>query len=150
MTRMSDTVNHQSSDFLDEFILIEDEPVRKGEEGTEVNARLEQLRAAVVLTREAVRAASITALELATESAHFMGVVSRGGELVNPFKHIEAPVWEEEDVPQEMLDAAYAYCEELTRREAGNFYHSFKYLPDEQRRAICAYYAFCRLSLIHI
>ena len=77
MTRMSDTVNHQSSDFLDEFILIEDEPVRKGEEGTEVNARLEQLRAAVVLTREAVRAASITALELATESAHLMGVVSR-------------------------------------------------------------------------
>ena len=144
LTRMSDTVNRHSSELLDEFILIEDEPVRKGEEGTAVNARLEQLRAAVVLTREAVRAASITALELATESAHFMGVVSRGGELVNPFKHIEAPVWEEEDVPQEMLDAAYAYCEELTRREAGNFYHSFKYLPDEQRKAICAYYAFCR------
>ena len=51
MTRMSDTVNHQPSDFLDEFILIEDEPVRKGEEGTEVNPRLEQLRAAVVLTQ---------------------------------------------------------------------------------------------------
>lgn len=144
MTRMSDTVNRHSSEFLDEFILIEDEPVRKGEEGTTVNPRLEQLRTAVVLTREAVRAASITALELATESAHFMGVVGRGGELVNPFEHIQAPVWEEENVPQEMLDAAYAYCEELTRREAGNFYHSFKYLPEEQRRAICAYYAFCR------
>ena len=141
---MPDTVNRHSSEFLDEFILIEDEPVRKGEEGTEVNPRLEQLRAAVVLTREAVRAASITALELATESAHFMGVVSRGGELVNPFEHIGAAVWEEEDVPQNILDAAYAYCEELTRREAGNFYHSFKYLPDEQRKAICAYYAFCR------
>ena len=63
---MSDTVNRHSSELLDEFILIEDEPVRKGEEGTEVNPRLEQLRAAVVLTREAVRAASITALELAT------------------------------------------------------------------------------------
>ena len=144
LTRMPDTVNHQSSEFLDEFILIEDEPARKGEEGTEVNPRLEQLRAAVVLTREAVRAASITALELATESAHFMGVVSRGGELVNPFEHIGAAVWEEEDVPQNILDAAYAYCEELTRREAGNFYHSFKYLPDDQRKAICAYYAFCR------
>jgi len=47
-------------------------------------------------------------------------------------------------VPQKMLDAAYAYCEELTRREAGNFYHSFKYLPEGQRKAICAYYAFCR------
>jgi len=141
---MPDTVNRRSSEFLDEFILIEDEPIRKGEEGTAINPRLEQIRAAVVLTREAVRAASITALELATESAHFMGVVSRGGELVNPFEHIQAAVWEEDDVPQKMLDAAYAYCVELTRREAGNFYHSFKYLPENERRAICAYYAFCR------
>ena len=141
---MSDTVNHRSSEFLDEFILIEDEPIRKGEEGTAINPRLEQIRTAVVLTREAVRAASITALELATESAHFMGGVSRGGELVNPFEHIQAAVWEEDDVPQKMLDAAYAYCVELTRREAGNFYHSFKYLPEDERKAICAYYAFCR------
>ena len=43
-----------------------------------------------------------------------------------------------------IVETAYDYCEELTRREAGNFYHSFKYLPDLQRRAICAYYAFCR------
>ena len=144
LTRMPDTVNRRSTEFLDEFILIEDEPIRKGEEGTAINPRLEQIRAAVVLTREAVRAASITALELATESAHFMGVVSRGGELVNPFEHIQAAVWEEDDVPQKMLDAAYAYCVELTRREAGNFYHSFKYLPENERKAICAYYAFCR------
>ena len=141
---MPENLNRRSEEFLDEFILIEDEPLRKGEEGTEVNPRLEQVRAAVVLTKEAVRAASITALELATESAHFMGVVSRGGELVNPFEHIQAPVWEEDNVPQKMVDAAYAYCEELTRREAGNFYHSFKYLPEEQRKSICAYYAFCR------
>ena len=141
---MPENLNRRSEEFLDEFILIEDEPLRKGEEGTEVNTRLEQVRAAVVLTKEAVRAASITALELATESAHFMGVVSRGGELVNPFEHIQAPVWEEDNVPQKMVDAAYAYCEELTRREAGNFYHSFKYLPEEQRKSICAYYAFCR------
>ena len=144
LTRMSDTANHRATEFLDEFILVEDEPIRKGEDGTTVNARLEQVRAAVVLTRDAVRAASITALELATESAHFMGVVSHGGELVNPFENIEAAVWEEEKVPQHMLDAAFEYCEELTRREAGNFYHSFKYLPDDQRKAICAYYAFCR------
>lgn len=144
MTRMSENVHRRPADLLEDMILVEDDVIRKGEEGTTVNARLEQLRAAVVLTREAVRAASITALELATESAHFMGVVGRSGELVNPFEHIAAPVWEEEGVSQRMLDAAYAYCEELTRREAGNFYHSFKYLPDEQRKAICAYYAFCR------
>ena len=39
---------------------------------------------------------------------------------------------------------AYTYCEELTRREAGNFYHSFKYLPEDKRQAMCAVYAFCR------
>ncbi len=51
LTRMPDTVNRHSSEFLDEFILIEDEPARKGEEGTEVIPRLEHLRAAVVLRR---------------------------------------------------------------------------------------------------
>jgi len=141
---MTEHVSSRPTDFVDEFILLDEEPVRKGEQGTIVNPRLEQLRAAVVLTREAVRAVSITALELATESAHFMGVVGNKGELVNPFAHIEAPVWEEDDVPQQMLDTAYDYCVELTRREAGNFYHSFKYLPEEQRKSICAYYAFCR------
>ena len=37
LTRMTETVNQRSSEFLDEFILIEDEPVRKGEEGMPVN-----------------------------------------------------------------------------------------------------------------
>ena len=64
--------------------------------------------------------------------------------MINPFENIEAAVWEEEELPQQMLQAAYDYCEELTKREAANFYHSFKYLPVDQRRAICAYYAFCR------
>ena len=44
----------------------------------------------------------------------------------------------------ELHKLAYRYCEELTMREAGNFYHSFKYLPEEQRLAMCAIYAFCR------
>ena len=107
---MSETVNQRSSEFLDEFILIEDEPFERAKR-MPVNSRLEQLRAAVVVTREAVRAANITALELAAESAHFMGVVSTGGELLNPFDNIEAAVWEEEDVPDQMLQAAYDYCE---------------------------------------
>ncbi len=141
---MSSTAHNNPADFVEEFILIEDEPVRKGGEGTVVNPRMEQLRAAVEITGEAVRAVSITALELATESAHFMGVVGRKGELRNPFEHLDAVIWEEPEVPDEMLQAAYAYCEELTRREAGNFYHSFKYLPKEKKLAICAYYAFCR------
>lgn len=105
---------------------------------------IEVVRSAVSMTREAGRAISITALETLREGARFMGVLGSRGELLNPFGHIDAAIWSETDVPEYMIEAAYDYCEELTRVEAGNFYHSFKYLPNEARRAICAYYAFCR------
>ena len=91
---------------------------------------LERVRSAVTITKEAVRVISITALEAVREGALFMGVIGTRGELVNPFRHIDAAIWTEPEVPQQMIDTAYDYCEELTRREAGNFYHSFKYLPD--------------------
>lgn len=106
--------------------------------------RIEVVRSAVSMTREAARAISITALETLREGARFMGVLGARGELLNPFGHIDAAIWSEATVPDYMVETAYDYCEELTRIEAGNFYHSFKYLPDEARRAICAYYAFCR------
>ena len=105
---------------------------------------IERVRSAVNLTKEAARVISITALEAVREGALFMGVIGSRGELVNPFSHIDAAIWSEPDVPERMTETAYDYCEELTRREAGNFYHSFKYLPDLERRAIMAYYAFCR------
>ncbi len=105
---------------------------------------IEVVRSAVSMTREAARAISITALETIREGARFMGVLGARGELLNPFGHIDAAIWSEATVPDYMVETAYDYCEELTRIEAGNFYHSFKYLPDEARRAICAYYAFCR------
>jgi phytoene synthase len=41
---------------------------------------------------------------------------------------------------------SYAYCERLARRQAGNFYHAFCLLPLPQRRAMCALYAFMRVS----
>ncbi len=41
---------------------------------------------------------------------------------------------------------SHAYCERLARREAGNFYHAFRILPGPQRRAMCALYAFLRVS----
>ena len=41
---------------------------------------------------------------------------------------------------------SYAWCERLARREAANFYHAFRLLPAEQRRALCALYAFLRLT----
>lgn len=44
------------------------------------------------------------------------------------------------------LEASYAYCRQLTRRTAGNFYYSFLVLPREKRQAMCALYAFARLT----
>ncbi len=44
------------------------------------------------------------------------------------------------------LAQSYAYCERLARREAGNFYHAFRILPRDQRRAMCAVYAFLRIA----
>jgi phytoene synthase len=41
---------------------------------------------------------------------------------------------------------SYAYCERLARRAAGNFYHAFRLLPGDQRRAMCALYAFMRVT----
>lgn len=42
------------------------------------------------------------------------------------------------------LDAAYAECRAIARREAKNFYYSFVALPTARRNAICAIYAFMR------
>jgi len=106
--------------------------------------QIDIVRAAVDITKEAARAISITALEAVRESALFMGVIGSRGELLDPFKHIDAAIWTEPEVPEHMIETSYEFCEELTRREAGNFYHSFKYLPEEKRRSIMAYYAFCR------
>ncbi|HEY1380972.1 MAG TPA: phytoene/squalene synthase family protein [Gemmataceae bacterium] len=44
------------------------------------------------------------------------------------------------------LQPSYAYCERLARREAGNFFHAFQVLPRPQRRAMCALYAFMRVT----
>lgn len=106
--------------------------------------KIASFRAAVELTSDAVRVVSVTAVDALKASARFMGVTTKEENLANPFDNIDAPVWSEKDIPPFILNTAYDYCEALTIREAANFYHSFKYLPDEQRRAMCAYYAFCR------
>ncbi|MBV1776098.1 presqualene diphosphate synthase HpnD [Burkholderiaceae bacterium DAT-1] len=36
------------------------------------------------------------------------------------------------------------YCEDKAARSGSSFYYSFRFLPDEARRAITALYAFCR------
>jgi phytoene synthase len=42
------------------------------------------------------------------------------------------------------LNAAYAVCRDIARREAKNFYYAFVALPKPKRNAICAIYAFMR------
>lgn len=42
------------------------------------------------------------------------------------------------------LEAAYAACRAIARREAKNFYYAFVALPKPKRNAICAIYAFMR------
>jgi phytoene synthase len=44
------------------------------------------------------------------------------------------------------LAHSYAYCERLARRQAGNFYPAFRVLPRGQRLAMCALYAFLRIT----
>ena len=39
---------------------------------------------------------------------------------------------------------AFAYCRELTKTHAKNFYYAFMFLPKPKREAIYAVYAFCR------
>lgn len=116
---------------------------RTGEVNQSSTTTLDRLRAGVTLARDAVKAVSVTAMEALREGASFIGIVGDKNELVDPFEHLDAPIWSEKP-PAELHKLAYRYCEELTMREAGNFYHSFKYLPDEQRLAMCAIYAFCR------
>jgi len=45
-----------------------------------------------------------------------------------------------------LLDAAYAYCDEVARRQGRTFYRASDLLPVEKRRAVRALYAFCRIT----
>src|SRR5215471_14376762 len=51
-----------------------------------------------------------------------------------------------DEEPRVNTDAqeAYAYCREVTRQHAKNFYYAFLFLPKAQRDAIYTVYAFCR------
>jgi 15-cis-phytoene synthase len=42
------------------------------------------------------------------------------------------------------LNGSYAFCRDIARRRARNFYYSFLLLSKEQRSAMCAIYAFMR------
>jgi len=42
------------------------------------------------------------------------------------------------------LEYAYRECEQITRREAANFYYGIRLLTRSKRQAMCAAYAFAR------
>src|ERR1700742_314777 len=42
------------------------------------------------------------------------------------------------------VEHAYRECEQITRREAANFYYGIRLLPRFKRQAMCAVYAFAR------
>src|SRR5580658_1982123 len=44
------------------------------------------------------------------------------------------------------LDQSYAYCEQVAKTQARNFYYSFLTLPPDRKAAMCAVYAFFRYS----
>ena len=44
------------------------------------------------------------------------------------------------------LEKSYAYCEQVARTQARNFYYSFLTLPPDRKAAMCAVYAFFRYS----
>jgi phytoene/squalene synthetase len=42
------------------------------------------------------------------------------------------------------IEAAYKYCERVTRRHAKSFYFAARFLPPHKQRAVFPIYAFCR------
>jgi phytoene synthase len=46
---------------------------------------------------------------------------------------------------EETLTRSFEHCQQLTRRQAGNFYYSFLTLPRAKREAMCVVYAWMRL-----
>ena len=44
------------------------------------------------------------------------------------------------------LDKAYAVCKAIAKSKAKNFYYAFVALPVARRNAICAIYAFMRMT----
>lgn len=48
-------------------------------------------------------------------------------------------------IPDALAEKSAAYCEDLTRRQARNFYYGLKLLPEPKRSAMYALYAYMRL-----
>jgi len=49
------------------------------------------------------------------------------------------------NIPALEVERAYQDCEQITRRQAANFYYGIRLLPREKRQAMSAVYAFARL-----
>lgn len=67
---------------------------------------------------------------------------------MNPIDAMDEPTIHDADLlpSNRLLRVAYDQCSVLARKQARNFYYSFLVLPRPQRRAMCALYAFMRLT----
>ena len=66
---------------------------------------------------------------------------------INPIKDsIPVPQAKTERAEKAELAIAYAHCEEVTKHHSKSFYLATHFLPREKRRAIRAFYAFCRTT----
>ena len=59
---------------------------------------------------------------------------------------IPVPHAKTEKAAKAELAIAYAHCEEVTKHHSKSFYLATSFLPREKRRAIRAFYAFCRTT----
>jgi phytoene synthase len=62
--------------------------------------------------------------------------------VLRPSKHVSRRIAEHAALSS--TRAAYAYCQNITRRSSSNFYYAFRLLSPERRDALFAVYAFCR------
>ena len=74
------------------------------------DSALKALRAAVVLTKDAVNAVSVTAMDALREALALINIRNET-ELIDPFMHLEAPICEHKP-PKELIEKAYDFCEE--------------------------------------
>jgi phytoene synthase len=83
-----------------------------------------------------------------TSSGHTTNLSSLSGEMKAGISFhctdVAAVAHEATSESKAILKRSYAYCNETARREAGNFYWSFRLLPREARQSMCALYAFMR------
>ena len=81
------------------------------------DSALKALRAAVVLTKDAVNAVSVTAMDALREALALINIRNET-ELIDPFMHLDAPIWENKP-PSEIIEKAPGLSGDPSSTERG-------------------------------